>query len=294
MTVRGHAGLLLSALLFAAPAFADAQAVDVVRLNLQDARLVAVAFRLARANADTCPLAETAAGWSLHDLAQYDPAEREAVRRRFGLDDRYPAVLATAPDGPAAAAGLRVGDILTAVNGQPLNEPLENAPSYAPMERQAAALNAALAQGPVRLIVRRDGRTQTIALTGVPACVTDPQIILTSDMTARSEGRVLQVSLPLAEYAADDAELAFIVGHELAHGILDRHKGEDAEHEVDALALRLMMRAGYAPRAAGAFWARLANDYPQMQVDPGGHPTPQARRDALDALAGQIERARAP
>jgi hypothetical protein len=294
MTMRGQAGLLLTALLLAAPHRAAAQAVDLARLNLQDGRLAAVAFRLARANADACPHTEISAGWSLHDLAQYDPREREGVQRRFSLDPRHPAILAVAPDGPAAASDLRAGDILLAVNDQTLDGPLGDAASYGPLQRQAAALNAALAVGPVRLTIRRDGRTQAMDLAGVPACVADAQIVLTGDMMARSEGRVLQVSLPLAEYAADDGELAFIVAHELAHGILDRHKGEVAERDADALALRLMTRAGYAPRSAGAFWTRLANDYPQMRVDQGGHPTAQARRDALDALAGEIEGARAP
>jgi membrane-associated protease RseP (regulator of RpoE activity) len=284
--------LALLALVAAFPA--HAQDVDLARLTAQDARLAAVAFKLASSNADSCSHTEIAAGWSLHDLAQYEPGERDGVRRLFSMTPRQPSILAVAPDGPAAAAGLQPGDLLMAVNGRRLDEPLASEASNAPLQRQAAALDAALAQGPVRLTVRRAGRTRTIELTGVSACATDPQIVLAGDLMALSEGRVLQVSLPLAEYAADDAELAFIVGHELAHGILDAHKGEEAERAADALALRLMARAGYPPRAAGAFWARLAHDYPQTRIDQGGHPSAQARGDALDALASEIEAARSP
>ncbi len=76
----------------------------------------------------------------------------------------WPAVLGRiAEGGPAAAAGLRSGDVVTAVNGRPVGH-------WEDLERAVSA-----SQGrPLRLTVRRDGGQETVTITPRLTTVRDP------------------------------------------------------------------------------------------------------------------------
>src|SRR5687768_18158133 len=66
----------------------------------------------------------------------------------------WPPVVGRVSDGPAAAAGLKSGDVVTAVNGKPVKH-------WEDLEKAVAASDGK----PLELVVMRDGTTRTITLT---------------------------------------------------------------------------------------------------------------------------------
>ena len=91
-------------------------------LRAFDARVATIGHRIAVASLDLCSQLQWRPGVALHHLSQYSGRSREAAARDFGLD-RGPGVLALAAAGPAERAGVRVDDILLAVDGAALPTP---------------------------------------------------------------------------------------------------------------------------------------------------------------------------
>src|SRR5687768_712624 len=77
-------------------------------LRAADARVAAVAYRLATAGARECPASYPLTGMLLHHLAEYDAKGRQIQIERYRLD-RGPGVLAVLAGGPADRAGLVAG-----------------------------------------------------------------------------------------------------------------------------------------------------------------------------------------
>jgi Zn-dependent protease with chaperone function len=205
-----------------------------------------------------------------------------------------PSILALANGGQAQRAGLRDDDVIIAVDGEPwAKEPQAAQPDFSPLRGQLDRLDQAFAAGPVRMTIRREGHEFSVAISGEMVCAARIQLDLSSVLSAEADDKTIAVSLGLVEFARDDSELAFIVGHELAHIIL-RHRDlrltagaawsdtdqVAAERAADDLGRTLMAQAGYAPVAAGAFWARLGQTHPESRTAGGGHPSVDERAAA--------------
>jgi hypothetical protein len=282
------------------------------QLRRQDARVGAMAWRLARAGLGLCADTGPVAGWTLHDLAQYGPNRRAEAKAWFGLDAAAPSVLAVAPGGPAERAGLRPDDVLEAVNGRSLAggapAPAESrAPgTYAGMERALGALDAALRAGPARLSVRRGDARLALTLTPETACAYEVQLIPSSRLNASADGRRVFVTTALVDYAAADDDLAVVLGHEYAHDVL-RHAARGraslfgarpgavraAEREADYVGLYLAARAGYAVDGAAGFWRRFAADYGAGASLSLSHPGARERAAIMEAAVREIAAKRA-
>jgi hypothetical protein len=203
---------------------------------------------------------------------------RPAAIRAFGLD-AGPAVLALATGGPAERAGLRADDILLAFDGRP---PPRGAPgrggSFELMERILAALDEAFADGRATIEVRRGAERLVIEIAAEQGCATRFQLIPGRSLNARADGRYVQLSTAIAEYVADDGELAAVLAHEFAHNVLghrvrldeagvrrgflgnfgrNARRIRETEIEADRLSVYLMERAGYDPQATVRFWSRF-------------------------------------
>lgn len=269
------------------------------RLVEADARVATVFHRLIAANVDICPVRGVAPGWSLHAASQYGPDLRPLAEGLHGLDRDLPGILAVAPNGPAARAGLAPGDLITAVDGQALSAGDATArPSYDGLAANLRTLDAAFRRGPATLDVLRGGRAISVRVEPEPVCGYSVHVEPGSARNARSDGSGVFISAGLAGFAADDADLALVLGHELAHAVLQHRlpggaltaagRAGDAEREADRIGLCLARRAGYATDGAAAFWRRFgAADwrarYPQL-----GHPSAEARARALEAAAAEL------
>ena len=256
MTCLAAALALTSGQAFAAPA----------TLHDADLRLLRVAERLQDSNAALCDRQAPALGAALQSRDQF-PADADPA---FSGEVAFAALL---PGGPAARVGIVEGDGLVAIDGVPVTK----RPELAEMPLRDSAF-AMLAEHPpgelLRLTVAHDGSERTVALPPSPQCRALVEVLAESDTEARSDGRLIQISLGLVRQA-DETQLAVIFAHELAHAVLhhrdrleaegvskglggefgrDRQLNAEAEMEADRLSAHLLANAGYDPHAAAAFW----------------------------------------
>jgi hypothetical protein len=267
----------------AQPSSTEIAASRTTTLREADARVAAIAYRLALAGRGLCPVRHPLTGLMFHHLAEYLPADRPLMTRLYGLD-RGPGVLAVLAGSPAAQAGLKAGDVLLAVNGQAFPAPaaqvaLRDPGKWRPLAQAGEArLEAALGRGPARLRVLREGRELEVTLGSVPGCFGRVRLARNPRVNAFSNGHDVIVTTAMLDYARSDDELALVIGHELGHFILGHppmHGGDKLlasigigsgifwkrEEAADRMALRLMAAAGYDLDAAIPFWRRFLGQY---------------------------------
>lgn len=269
-------------------------------LRAEDARVLAIATRIAQAARPWCAIRAPTPGWVLHHLSEYAPGLRDDLVAVYQLD-RGAGVVAIAEGSAAAAAGLEPGDTITHVNARSL-QPLEAAKgrrSGATRDiatQVEAAIEAELAKGPARLAVLRGGAPLTLTLDAPRLCPARVRMVTSERRNAFSDGRYAIFSSRLVRDTPRDDVLAALVAHELAHNFLghdaeqrqrsDRPRKRDQEAEADAFALRLMVAAGYDPRAALDFWRGMLGFNPIQLIGLGSHHPKGKRLDAIrDELA---------
>ena len=299
------------------PAQAPAEAGTTLRQA--DARVAAVAYRLATAGRGLCPETFPLTGMLFHHLAEYLPADRATMVARSRID-RGPGVLTVLADTPAAAAGLTAGDVLLAVNGKPFPSPTAIAAEpkrkkwRMMVEATEAQLEAALRQGPARLTVLRDGRELALTLDSVPGCVGRVRLARSTQMNAFSLRGYVVMTTAMLGYVRSDEELAVVLGHELAHSILGHEGIRDEEGfleslgikpsniwqreaQADRFGLRLMAAAGYDLEAAIPFWRRYLSKYDWFPQIFRSHPSLKSRqriaREEIEAIRRESAAARA-
>jgi beta-barrel assembly-enhancing protease len=237
-------------------------------LQQMDARVAALAGRLALKNAALCPVKEPQRGFLMHHIGQYDPDMRDAARQAFRLGGRVE-VLAVVPDSAAERAGLRVGDALVALNGVMLPYPaVPKSESFAAVADVEAQLEKAYATGNIDLKIVRTELQRTIRFTPEAGCPVLVEVLPGKKLNAWADGKRVQITTAVIDQTKDDDELSFVIAHEMAHNVLGhaaRLKADkrskalirESEKEADVLAIRMMKIAGFDPLAASRFWARF-------------------------------------
>jgi len=292
----------------------DAPAVRLDRLTDLDTRVAGVAWTLALANADLCPVNRPRAGWTLQSAGQYGAELRPLAEARYGLAGDLPGILAAPPGSPAAEAGLAPGDLILAINGQALAEGQSNAEeSYDGLQANAAVLDAALTRGPVRLTVRRGGAEREVTVRPVAACAYPAQVEVTGSFRSRTDGRHIFISDGMANLAENEDQLAFVLAHELAHAVLEHRTQPDvtgvrgglnwaismrrglslsSEADADRMGLFLVARAGFDPYRAVEFlsrWEAVDEGARGPQINTGGiYESAAGRRRALAPVLEDI------
>lgn len=294
----------------------DGPQVRLDNLNRQDVRVADVAWRLALANAELCPVNRLRAGWTLQSASQYGSELRPLAESRYGLDGDLPGILAVPRGAPAAVAGLQPGDLILSVNGQLLQRGTGAAESYDGLQANIDVLDQALARGRVELQVRRDGSERSVALRPVQACAYSTQVLVADTLSGSADGRHIFIPAGMANLAASEDQLAFVLAHELAHAVLEHRTQREvtgvrgasnwaismrrglslsAEADADRMGVFLAARAGFDPYAALEFLTLLEQADPGVrfiQVNFGGiyEPAPVRRRTLASVLADITER----
>ncbi|WP_324072524.1 M48 family metalloprotease [Sphingopyxis sp.] len=291
-----------------APALAAAPAEQsgYTALAATEARVAAIGFRLTTANAAWCPARQPQFGWIWGDPRLYDKARRPAALAAYRAGDLDAVfVAAVAPGSPADRTGLHVGDGIAWIDMAPVANGIGDHPfaRITALEQRLAALSTDAA---IWLGVT-DGRT--VPLTPMAGCVSDFRVEANERPAAVADGRMVLVNQGLADFAADDEELAAAIAHELAHNIL-RHRArldaagvdrgigkqfgrnarlfKQTEVEADRLSVWLLAGAGYDPAAAARFWARFGQRKGRPMFQAGTHPNWRDRAQSLEAEASTI------
>lgn len=303
------------ALLGAAPAPGDPRvAAALEALAAKDLRVARVAYRLQTAALRSCRDRTALPGLIVQTAAQYRADLRPAMAALYHVG-AHPAVTGVVPGGPADRAGIRAGDEVVALDGLALAAGSAGG-GKADGDAYGAVvdrLGAAFARGPVRLTLRRAGRTTTRTVRGAPACASQVQLVLDGRREAGADGRTVTVSQGLLDFTRSDDELAFVIAHELAHNILGHrsfldsnrrqgaHAGGDTatilatEREADYRGLYMVAWAGYDVARVPGFWQRLARAgwVAQLFAD-GSHPGNRRRARDLAREVAEIRAARRP
>lgn len=316
-SVRRRLPIALLCLLAVAHAPAPDDADAVVRtLVAQDAAVTQVGERLSMAALPLCRDRGWAPGIVLQTRSQYGDAYRVAAVRTFGLGDR-PTVSVIVPAGAGARAGLRVGDQIVEIDGQPTKVVAANARvRIDDLQQVLDQLDGGLADGRADLTILRGGQTSVVALAPPPACRARFEVRAGRSNNASAGSLTVQVSSDLVDPARGAADLAPLVAHELAHvilrhdAVLQRHRGgllpgfgrsgaalRTSELEADRLSVYLLALAGYDPNDAVQFWSRFgrANDYGILsdRTHPGWKTRVAAVQAEVDRVAQQRTRGEA-
>lgn len=215
------------------------QQIDHVRNYFsQFARLNNVAHRVLVANRDDC---NDKIGAKLGFIAitpdELPKRYKVAAAEALGLRRDTLTIVSIVESGPSAKAGLSVGDELVALDGAIL-----------PAEEPTAWLRRRLKKignRPVQVEVRRAGEQSRYTIRPVVGC--SIPVFLETDPVANAytDARKIVIYTGMMRVARNDAELAAVVGHELAHATME-HGKKSAQNELAGRAGGLIVDVGFA------------------------------------------------
>lgn len=306
-----------------------AKVADYKTLQRLDQRLADVGFRLQKSATPWCSQTEYALGWVVTDRLQYPAGDQSAVARSYGTS--WPGasdfvIAAVAKNSPAARNKFHVGEAVLAIDDYDLATATADEPDTKKSKRarkkgksfdRMAAVEAAMierfADGTANIRIKspvKAGQGLSVAAT-IPielerVCASLISLHVGSSLSAGADGRRVRINHKLAVYAADDAELAWIVAHELSHNILGHPQrlnkakinrglfqefGKSAkltrqtEDEADRLSIWLMVKAGYDPHAGIRFWERYGPEHDSPLIRSATH---SRWKDRIETLRSEI------
>lgn len=198
-------------------------------------RVQAVAFDLAFANIVDCgKRVRPSFGFSWLSRDQLDKKLRPTAERA-GIVGPFPTIAVVSAFGPSRFSLAR-GDVILEIDGMPYGTGKKSF---------AARLAEAAKEGAVRLRFRRAGRELEQVLIAAPLC--DMPVLLSWDEKSRAftDGKRIVISKGILDVMQNDHELAFVIGHEMAHVASD-HVSSKKLNAIGGGAIGLAMDFGLA------------------------------------------------
>ena len=182
-----------------------------------------VAFRIRAANRDQCKnLTWAEIGLEAGSVESLPKKYRAFAHEALSVSWTQASVLSVAETSPAAIARIKPGDHLLTFNNEAVPRSC-TAGWIANFVRNNG-------ERPIEVLIRRDGVDEFRTVTPVPACVIPVHLITDSTQNAFTTGDRIVIHSSLLRIARTDAQLAMVVGHELAHatlGHLDKQKANE-------------------------------------------------------------------
>ena len=176
-------------------------------------RLHNIAFRLRAANRDDCKnWAWAQIGLNAGTVASLPRRYRSVTHDALSVSWTQATVLSVAETSPAAAAGIKPGDHLLTFNNESVPR-LDTAEWIGRFVRNNG-------ERPIQILVRREGIDEMHTVTPVIACAIPIEFKSDSSPDAFTSSDGIIVHSSVMRIARTDAQLAFVVGHELAHANL--------------------------------------------------------------------------
>jgi len=179
----------------------------------QLSRLDNVAFQLRVANRDDCKdRAWAQIGLFAGTVPSLPRRFRSFSHEALSISWTHATVLSVADNSPAAAAGIKSGDQLLTFNNEPV-----------PHRGTAGWIGGYVrnnGQQPIEVLIRRNGVDEMHAVTPVIACAIPINLQVDSSINAFTTDDRIVVSSSILRAARTDAQLAVMIGHELAHANL--------------------------------------------------------------------------
>lgn len=176
-------------------------------------RLDNVAFRIRVANRDDCKNRVVAQiGLSAGTVASLPRKYRSFTHEALSVSWTQATVLSVAETSPAAAAGIKPGDHLLTFNNEPV-----------PRARTARWIDAIVrdnGERPIQVLVRREGVDEILTVVPIKACAIPIKLKTDSEINAFTTEDEIIVHSSILRLARTDAQLALVIGHELAHSNL--------------------------------------------------------------------------
>ena len=217
------------------------------------ARLLDVAFPILSASAELC-----------EDNIRYEygflVADRSEAPRDFvdGFEERYgpgerPLVTVVVRGSPAYEAGLVRGHEILAVNGEETKDGRSSA-----WRLRDDVTDAEEDMIPLVLSVSKDGVTREVTLVGTPVCNYGVQISKDNVINAYADGENIIFTEAMMRFTESDEELATVVGHEIAHNLMDHIPSKTTNALIGGLFGLLLDSAAAAGGAdTGGFYTEM-------------------------------------
>lgn len=295
-----------AALVLAAAASAltvPAKAAPLDPLQVADARVQTIGWKLARGNAAYCERVRPTVGLLLQDVQNYDdPAKARAL---LGLAGDI-AVEAVADGSPAQAAGLEANDAVLAIGGESMADlPPAKKGDWQRLWDLHGRIDALLQRdGKVTLTIAHEGVQRTVTLTGKPACAVRFELDTSGSTAKATRDRVIVAKKLYDQLGGDEAMVAAAMAHEFAHAVLDHqgtldrlgrgmNKVRHTEEEADRLSVWLLANAGYDPADAQRFMLGWGVEHDAGIFGMPDHNRPKTRARMMEAEVAALHAAEA-
>ena len=174
-------------------------------------RVKSVGFIVLTANADACGNATTSTfGFEAASLEDIKKTWHQAAANKLGLSSPI-GIIQIVKSGPAYRAGLRRGDHIVELNSTPVPS------GRGATEKFYRMMHHDRSTTPVSFKIKRGGVTKTVSIRPVRTCAYRVEIATAKSANAFTDGSRIVVHQGLLKLARKDAELALVIGHELAH-----------------------------------------------------------------------------
>jgi Zn-dependent protease with chaperone function len=209
----------------------------------QLSRLDNVAFQIRVANRDDCEDRTSAQIGLIASTVPSLPRKfRSFSEEALSVSWTHATVLSIANNSPAAAAGIKTGDQLLTFNNEPV-----------PRHNTAGWIGAYVrnnGERPIQVLVRRNGIDEVHTVVPVIACAIPIELQIDSSINAFTTDDRIVVSSSMLRAAQMDAQLALVVGHELAHanlGHLNKRRANTAIGWISGTAVDAGITLGGLP-----------------------------------------------
>ena len=212
-------------------------------------------------------------------------ANKNWDKLRKNYDPNFPIIISIAPNSPTSLAGFKEGDRIVSINEE-----------YSSKNIRQAITKASNSKNDITMSVLRGDQEYKRKITGQEICSFNIQPLAAGAPNAFADGKKIYITIAAIKLAESDDEIAFLIGHELAHNILHfSGKGlaeaqtlpisyQDKpsirsvndifvlqstrkETEADIEGIKYAHKAGYNLKKASDYWRRLSIFNPNMVSD---------------------------